>query len=123
MEKYIRYSLIVVSCWFFIISCKTSQTNTIINNPDQTIKVSLYSIGTGIDIKAEGVVQFIIDKYQKKGLDLTYIVHHWGKEGEKNYCINAQKLKTEDYKLFLNELKINLKDRQIHIYEKQVCVE
>jgi len=123
MEKFIRYSFTVMVCFVLVVSCKTSQTPNTINNPAQTIKVSLYSIGTGIDAKAEGVVQFTIDKYQKKGLDLTYIVHHWGREGEKNYCINAEKLKVDDYKQLLNDLKTDLKDLQVHIYESQPCVE
>lgn len=123
MEKFIRYSAIFIGCLFLVVSCKIKQSTIPINNPDQTIKVSLYSIGTGIDKKAEGVVQFSIAKYQKKGLALTYIVHHWGREGEKDYCIHAEKLNAADYKQLLNDLQTDLKDMQVHIYEKQACVE
>jgi hypothetical protein len=123
MEKFIRYSIIFVSCWLVIVGCKTSKSAITTVNSDQTIKVSLYSIGAGIDRNAEAIVQNTISKYQQKGLDFTYVVNHWGREGEKDYCIQAQKLKAEDYKKLLNEIQTSLKDLQVHVYENHACTD
>ena len=128
MEKFIRYkniylktAIALLSCLIVLLSCKTKQPVTATVNPDQIIKISLYSKGEGIDRKAEGIIQYIISKYQKKGFDFTYVVTHWGREGEKDYCIDAQKLKAEDYRQLLNEIQASLKDMQVHIYEKHPC--
>src|SRR5688572_9481722 len=121
MEKFIRYNILVVGFLFLSVGCKTTQTTTVTNNPDQIIKISLYSIGAGIDRNAETIVQHTIARYQKKGFDFTYIVTHWGREGEKDYCIDAQKLKTADYKELLTEFQTLLKDMQVHVYEKHPC--
>ena len=121
MEKFIRYSLITAFL-LLIVSCKTIQPSTK-ENPDQFFKISLYSVGTGIDKEAEAVVINTINKYKKKGYDFEYTMNHWGREGEKNYCIFGPKLTADQYNQILDEIKSLLKDRQAHIYEKQACPE
>jgi hypothetical protein len=120
MGKFIRYNIVVVVL-LLVISCKTTQA-TSTENPDQYFKVSLYSIGTGIDHEAEAIVINTIDKYKKKGFDISYTTSSWGREGEKDYCIQAEKLKPEAYKQLFDEISTLLKDKQAHVNKKQECI-
>src|SRR5687767_14494249 len=107
MGKFIRYSFFLIVWVAF--GCKTTQ-QIVKENPDQYFKISLYSIGTGIDKEAEAVVINTINKYKKKGYDFEYVMNHWGREGEKHYCIFGQKLTLDQYSQILDEMKSLLKD-------------
>ncbi len=121
MEKFIRYSF-AAGFFLLVISCKTTQP-LVKENPDQYFQVSLYSIGTGIDHEADAIVINTIEKYKKKGYPFDHVMTHWGKEGEKHYCIYGQKLSSNQYKEILDEMKSLLKDRLVHVREKQGCPE
>lgn len=121
MERSIRYNcLIIFLLGFSLLSCKI-QKQPDFNNPDQYFKVSMYSIGTGIDHEAENAVVNTIDKYTKKGHYIGYARVQWGREGETDYCFTLQKLDPTVYKEFLGELSSLLKNKQVHITEKDPC--
>jgi hypothetical protein len=117
MEKFIRYSFVFL---LLIAGCKVSQPEDKVY-PKQQFLVSLYSIGTGTDQEAEAIIINTTDKYKKQGYPIAYSTHHWGKEGETDYCFQLGHLEPKNYDKFFNELSDLLKGKQVHIRQNQSC--
>ena len=115
---YKLYALLLGVLWLG--SCKTVQLQ---GTADQYFTVSLYSKGTGIEQEAKNVVTNTIEKYTKKGYDISYTSVSWGREGEVDFCFQLQKLEPKVYHAFLDELTRLLKDKQVYINEKVPCRE
>jgi hypothetical protein len=86
-----------LSLLFF--SCK--QEEKLIKNKTElsqtnNIKVSFISIGFGIEKTGIQKLESLISEFEKSNnLKLTVSVKNWGKEGEKNYCIDCSIISIE----------------------------
>jgi hypothetical protein len=120
MEKFIRYSFMVLGCWFLAVGCKTTQKVSG-PYPEQNFKVSFYSRGTGIDRPAQNFLDNLINKYTKDGASLPHMKTYLGKEGEVDYCFRLQDWDPEIFKKFFEELNAGLKDKQVYITKNVEC--
>ncbi|HWY38937.1 MAG TPA: hypothetical protein VNY73_10285 [Bacteroidia bacterium] len=82
--------------------------------------LSFISKGGGIDYKAHEKIKDFIEKYPKKP---AFAVHHWGREGEVDYCLHLKELSAKEQVTFVEEIK-KLIDNQdmVLVQENQAYV-
>jgi hypothetical protein len=82
--------------------------------------VEFFSIGQGIDIKANDEFVKFLNTYIKK---IEYTPTHWGREGEVDYCLKLSELSTLDQANFVKKTKeILSSSKLVHINENAKCV-
>ncbi len=78
------------------------------------LSVNFISIGSGIDSKATGqLAEFVKDFEKQNNLVLDYKIQPWGKEGEQEYLLNLEKLKSGKRKAFTNSVCEMFKDNKL----------
>lgn len=86
-----------LSLLFF--SCKQEEKlikNKIELSQTNNIKVSFISIGFGIEKTGIQKLESLISEFEKSNnLKLTVSINNWGREGEKNYCIDCSIISIE----------------------------
>lgn len=123
----------------FLSACKVSKdpisTNTQDSNSNTStaeenlkesniLKVSFYSIGSGIQHNAVSGFKSIIDDFEiQHKISVEYTTKNWGREGEIDYCIDLNKMRKDLRPLFINITRERLDGYQVHIYENSVCGE
>jgi hypothetical protein len=95
------------------------------HEPDSTMAfiVSLYSIGSGIDGKAQEKLRGFIDSFEKKiSRKVEFTVIHWGREGEADYCFPLKGLSSSEAADFISGAKEALKSSEhIHFDQDKPC--
>ncbi len=82
--------------------------------------VSFYSVSSGIDLKGNEDFEKLLSAYPKK---IAYEPTHWGREGEKDYCLKLSELSTAEQADFVKKAKELLsKSTLVHINENSDCV-
>jgi len=95
-------------------------------NPTDSIMafiVSFYSIGEGIDRGMPDKLKTFTDAFGKKNnLDLEYVLTHWGREGETDYCFTLKGLSESQVADFKTGVREELKSAEhVHYLENQPC--
>lgn len=88
------------------------------------LRVSFFSIGSGIDRKTrQDYDRFIKEFEQKNNVSILLDQATWGKEGEIDYCINLNNLSTELQEQFIRSTKDKTKDSKlVRLYENTKCI-
>ena len=81
------------------LSCKQEE-NLVKNNSEipqtNNIKVSFVSIGSGIEKTGIQKLESLISEFEQiYNLKLTVSIKNWGREGEKDYCIDCSIISIE----------------------------
>ena len=143
MKTIFHFHLIIISSVLLSIdSCKnkkgtTQQTTTTNNTPTPVVSqpintsstpkegetvrfvVSFYSIGQGIDGKANDEFVKFLDSYPKK---IAYEPKHWGREGEIDYCLALSELSSAEQLEFVKKANTILgKSKLVHQNENVKC--
>ncbi|GDX64494.1 hypothetical protein LBMAG35_13320 [Chlorobiota bacterium] len=87
------------------------------------LRVSFFSIGSGIDGKAKQEYEQYINEFQTIN-NVTIVLNKtsWGKEGEIDYCIKLAGLTKELQQEFIQSTKDKFKDsKRIRLYENTTC--
>ena len=87
------------------------------------LRVSFFSIGSGIDGKAKQEYEQYINEFQTIN-NVTIVLNKtsWGKEGEIDYCIKLNNLSTELQEQFIRSTKDKTKDSKlVRLYENTEC--
>jgi hypothetical protein len=84
---------------------------------DSVLVVSFISKGSGVDKNAINTLKTFIDEYNTNSKKpVTYLVKSWGREGEKDYCIN------ESNKEFIDKVKSAMQSFElVRIKENSTC--
>ena len=87
------------------------------------LRVSFFSIGSGIDRKTRlQYEQFIKEFEQKNKVSILLDTTTWGKEGEIDFCIKLTGLSIELQQQFIQSTKDKTKDSKlVRLYENTVC--
>lgn len=81
--------------------------------------VSFYSIGQGIDGKANDEFVKFLDSYAKK---ISYTPAHWGREGEIDYCLALTELSAAEQTEFVKKAnELLAKSKLVHQKENTKC--
>jgi len=97
----------------------TTITATQPQNDNVRFIVSFYSIGQGIDLKANDEFVKFLDSYQKK---ISYTPTHWGREGEIDYCLALTELSASEQTEFVKKAnEILSKSNLVHQKENAKC--
>jgi hypothetical protein len=93
--------------------------NESIEKSDYDLVVSFISKGSGVDKNAINKLKTFLDDYNSNSKKpVTYLVKSWGREGEKDYCIN------ESNKEFIDKVKSAMQGfGLVRIKENSVCRE
>ncbi|MFZ9976466.1 MAG: hypothetical protein ACO3GR_00050 [Candidatus Kapaibacteriota bacterium] len=125
------YLLLALSMLF---ACSSSRVQTGSTNDIQyseinsdsiyALRVSFFSIGSGIDRKTrQDFDRFIKEFEQKNNVSILLDKATWGKEGEIDYCINLNNLSTELQEQFISSTKDKTKDSKlVRLYENTKCI-
>lgn len=102
-------------------------TNNQNENPETEIYslvVSFYSIGAGIDRAVAQEFDYLVKDFQEQfGEDFSAERVSWGREGEVDYCIQLDKLKTVSLDSFKSRAEIILKKTdRVHSKENAPCI-
>jgi hypothetical protein len=105
---------------FVLLSCKQEESiykNSESKAPLSNLKVSFISIGSGIDNSGVQQLEQLISQFeQKQQVKLVTAVLNWGKEGERDYCIDCSSLSVEkksELKQSISELFLSRKTIRI----------
>lgn len=104
----------------------TTNNSTTEGNPKESniLRVSFYSIGTGIQHNAVSGFKSIINDFEAQHkVTVEYRTKNWGREGEIDYCVDLNKMRKDLRPLFVNTTREKLDGYQVHIYENSVCGE
>lgn len=121
MHKIIVTLLVVcfIACNRDISKVNNKEISTNYLNNDQILVVSFISKGGGTDKSAIKKFIAFVEQYNLSSSNpITYEVKSWGREGEKDYCINTsnkeflEKLKKEMTGIELVRIKENAKCRE-----------
>ncbi|MCE2756082.1 MAG: hypothetical protein LW818_08865 [Ignavibacteriae bacterium] len=124
------YLLLALSMLF---ACSSSRVQTGNTNDTQyseinsdslyALRVSFFSIGSGIDRKTrQDYDRFIKEFEQKNNVSILLDKATWGKEGEIDYCIKLNNLSTELQEQFIRSTKDKIKDSKlVRLYENTTC--
>ena len=87
------------------------------------LTVSFYSIGEGIEsAQVEKFEHFLSSFRQKSGKGIPSEKVSWGREGERDYCLNLSELSASDKTKFIQDVKEELKSAKlVHFSENSPC--
>lgn len=94
--------LVVSFLTLLFVSCKTEEK--VINNKSEVsqtnnIKVSFISIGSGIDKNGIKQLESLISQFESNNkVKLNIYIKSWGREGEKDYCIDCSAISSDKKK-------------------------
>ena len=123
-----RLILFSIFISIFFIQCKSTKNNTVnkeITPIDSVVTykavVSFFSKGSGVDSdKFSKTKQLLITYSEKSDCGISYTLATWGREGEKDFCINAQSKKC--YNSLISEIKILTQESdRVRITENASC--
>ena len=107
---------------------KSKESTTNQNENSQTenysLVVSFYSIGAGIDRPVAQEFDYLVKDFQEQfGEDFIAERVSWGREGEVDYCIQLDKLKTATIDAFKSRAtSILKKTERVHSKENAPCI-
>jgi len=116
-----------------LIACSSSKVQTDNSHSDvhsinvsdsmYALRVSFFSIGSGIYGKAKQEYEQYINEFQTiNNVTIVLDKASWGKEGEIDYCIKLTGLTKELQQEFIKSTKTKFKDsKRIHLYENTTC--
>jgi len=108
------------------IKSKESNTNQNENPPieNYSLVVSFYSIGSGIDRPIAQEFDYLVKDFQEQfGEDFIAERVSWGREGEVDYCIQLNRLKTASRDSFKSRAETILKkSERVHSKENAPCI-
>ena len=86
--------------------------------------VSFYSIGSGIDIAVAKEFDYLVKDFQEQyGDEFISEKVGWGREGEVDFCIQLDKLKSTVRESFKNRADTILKKAiRVHVSENAPCL-
>ena len=100
------------------ISCKQEENlikSTSEKPQTSNIKVSFISIGSGIEKSGTKNLEGLISEFEQNNqLKLIVSIKNWGREGEKDYCIDCSNLS--------NERKIELKQSIDNMFQSSKLI-
>jgi hypothetical protein len=106
-------------------SCNRKEAETVsskvvtesVASSDSILVVSFISKGSGIDKNAINKFKTFLDEYNSNAKKpVTFLVKSWGREGEKDYCINSNS------KEFVDKVKLAMKGFElVRIKENTLC--
>ena len=93
-----------------------------INNTYRLV-VSFYSIGSGSDAKAINQFETMLADYQvQHNLRIAFDKTPWGREGEVDYCVRLDNLKSDEQSNFILMTKeVLFQSQLVHITENALC--
>ena len=107
------------------------KSNDAITNPNEkaqienySMVVSFYSIGSGIDLPVAQEFDYLVKDFQEQfGNDFSYEKVGWGREGEVDFCIQLDKLKSVSMETFKKRAdEILKKSERVHSKENAPCI-
>jgi hypothetical protein len=108
------------------IKIKESNTgqNEISKSENYSLVVSFYSIGSGIDRPVAQEFDYLVKDFQEQfGEDFYSERVSWGREGEVDYCIQLDKLKSASKESFKSRAESILKKTErVHSKENAPCI-
>ena len=108
--------------FIFFLSC-TGSKHTEQTSVKQKFVVSFFSPGDGIDYKKKLELDAYIASFEKKeNLKLDVHEKQWGKEGERDYCIDLKALGKKKRESFVSGAKAILSSsNRVNISEADSC--
>ncbi|MCI5055811.1 MAG: hypothetical protein MRY83_06860 [Flavobacteriales bacterium] len=102
-----------------LLSCSNPNLNSKAEQNKTRFIVSFFSPGNGIDKEARSsLLNFLKKDYPS----ITYNEVAWGREGEKDYCLTLDELKSKEQLEFIRKVKELLKNSEkVNYYENRVC--
>lgn len=85
--------------------------------------ITFSSRGEGINGKAVKTLDSFISEFESENnKSIKYDLNNWGREGEKDYCIDLENLSSEKRDLFASQVKRLLEDENlVTISENTLC--
>ena len=104
-------------------SKRDGQYSETVSDSSYVLKVSFFSIGSGIDGKVRQEYERYINEFQTtNNVTIVFDKTSWGKEGEIDYCIKLTGLTKELQQEFIQSTKDKIKDsKRIRLYENTTC--
>jgi hypothetical protein len=98
--------------------------NEISQTENYSLVVSFYSIGSGIDRPVAQEFDYLVRDFQEQfGEDFSAERVSWGREGELDYCIQLDKLKSASKESFNSRAESILKKTErVHSKENAPCI-
>ena len=102
----------------------TSIQNEVSQTENYSLVVSFYSIGSGIDRPIAQEFDYLVKDFQEQfGDDFSAERVSWGREGEVDYCIQLNKLKSATRDSFKSRAESILKKTErVHSKENAPCI-
>lgn len=102
----------------------TNNLNQNSETENYSLVVSFYSIGSGIDRPIAQEFDYLIKDFQEQFGENFYAERvSWGREGEVDYCIQLDKLKTATIDVFKSRAtSILKKTERVHSKENAPCI-
>ena len=102
----------------------TTSGNEITQTENYSLVVSFYSIGSGIDRPVAQEFDYLVKDFQEQfGEDFIAERVSWGREGEVDYCIQLDKLKSTSKESFKSRAESILKKTErVHSKENAPCI-
>ena len=120
-----RNILVVFGIAVCLLSCKAKQTATAESSEKTTAQtkynytVVFNSPGSGIETEIYQEYNSFLNDYKPA---LTFKYNQYGREGERNFCLDLSGLKEEEVKAFkISSDKITSKGKYIQIFEDGRC--